>query len=67
MYIGDIGEKGLHHLVYEVVDTTLLMRFSFRYCNRIDVTINEGNSITVQDNGRGIPTDEHPKEKVSCK
>ena len=65
MYIGDVGVRGLHHLVYEVVDNSIDEAMG-GYCNEIDVIINENNSITTKDNGRGIPVDLHKKEGVSA-
>ena len=65
MYIGSVSIRGLHHLVYEIVDNCVDEALA-GYCTEIDIKIEPGNIISVEDNGRGIPVDIHPKTKISA-
>ncbi|RKY97364.1 MAG: DNA topoisomerase IV subunit B, partial [Ignavibacteriae bacterium] len=65
MYIGDVSSRGLHHLVNEVVDNSIDESLA-GYCDKVSITINKDESITIIDNGRGIPVDKHPVEKRSA-
>ena len=65
MYVGGTDVKALHHLIYEVVDNSIDEALAGS-CDRIDIIINEDESVTVEDNGRGIPVDPHPEKKISA-
>jgi DNA gyrase subunit B len=65
MYIGDIGERGLHHLINEVVDNSIDEALA-GYCNTINITLNKNGSVTIEDNGRGIPTGKHKEKQISA-